>query len=162
MDAYKQARTHTRTSPKQYAPSTFFLDLQFWKSTRLGVSRIHAALCCISSGHSVFGKVLVYGFPKYMQHYAAFHLDLLFLEKSLFRGLPNTCSIMLHFLWTFCFWKSTRLGVSGIYAALSCISSRSSLFGKMKKVNKQCLLDTPRTVRVSEKTWQVIVRTRRP
>ena len=31
----------------------------------------------------------------------------------------------------------------------------------MKKVNKQCLLDTPRTVRVSEKTWQVIVRTRR-
>ena len=26
----------------------------------------------------------------------------------------------------------------------------------MKKVNKQCLLDTPRTVRVSEKTWQVI------
>ena len=28
---------------------------------------------------------------------------------------------------------------------------------KMKKVNKQCLLDTPRTVRVSEKTWQVIV-----
>ena len=34
--------------------------------------------------------------------------------------------------------------------------------GTMKKVNKQCLLDTPRTVRVSEKTWQVIVRTRRP
>ena len=33
---------------------------------------------------------------------------------------------------------------------------------KMKKVNKQCLLDTPRTVRVSEKTWQVIVGTRRP
>ena len=32
----------------------------------------------------------------------------------------------------------------------------------MKKVNKQCLLDTPRTVRVSEKTWQVIARTRRP
>ena len=27
----------------------------------------------------------------------------------------------------------------------------------MNKVNKQCLLDTPRTVRVSEKTWQVIV-----
>ena len=24
-----------------------------------------------------------------------------------------------------------------------------------KKVNKQCLLDTPRTVRASEKTWQV-------
>ena len=33
---------------------------------------------------------------------------------------------------------------------------------EMKKVNKQCLLDTPRTVRVSEKTWQVIVRTRIP
>ena len=33
---------------------------------------------------------------------------------------------------------------------------------KMKKVNKQCLLDTPRTVTVSEKTWQVIVRTRIP
>ena len=32
----------------------------------------------------------------------------------------------------------------------------------MKKVNKQCLLDTPRTVRVSKKTWQVIVQTRRP
>ena len=31
----------------------------------------------------------------------------------------------------------------------------------MKKVNEQCLLDTPHTVRVSEKTWQVIVRTRR-
>ena len=31
----------------------------------------------------------------------------------------------------------------------------------MKKVNKQCLLDTPRTVRVSEKTWQVIVQTSR-
>ena len=31
----------------------------------------------------------------------------------------------------------------------------------MKNVNKQCLLDTPRTVRVSEKTWQVIVRTSR-
>ena len=36
------------------------------------------------------------------------------------------------------------------------------IFSKMKKGNKQCLLDTPRTVRVSEKTWQVIVRTRRP
>ena len=33
---------------------------------------------------------------------------------------------------------------------------------KMKKVNKQCLLDTPRTVRFSEKTWQVIVQTSRP
>ena len=32
----------------------------------------------------------------------------------------------------------------------------------MKKVNKQCLLDTPRTVRFSEKTWQVIVQTSRP
>ena len=32
----------------------------------------------------------------------------------------------------------------------------------MKKVNKQCLLDTPRIVRVSEKTWQVIVQTSRP
>ena len=29
---------------------------------------------------------------------------------------------------------------------------------KMKKVNKQCLLDTPRTVRVREKTCQVIVK----
>ena len=37
-----------------------------------------------------------------------------------------------------------------------------SLPARMIKVNKQCLLDTPRTVRVSEKTWQVIVRTRRP
>ena len=32
----------------------------------------------------------------------------------------------------------------------------------MKKVNKQCLLDTPRTVGVSEKTWQIIVQTSRP
>ena len=32
----------------------------------------------------------------------------------------------------------------------------------MKKVNKQCLFDTPRTVRFSEKTWQVIVQTSRP
>ena len=32
---------------------------------------------------------------------------------------------------------------------------------KMKKVNKQCLLDTPRTVRVREKTCQVIVQTSR-
>ena len=31
-----------------------------------------------------------------------------------------------------------------------------------KKKNKQCLLDTPRTVRFSEKTWQVIVQTSRP
>ena len=36
------------------------------------------------------------------------------------------------------------------------------LQAKMKKVNKQCLLDTPRTVRYSEKTWQVIVQTSRP
>ena len=33
---------------------------------------------------------------------------------------------------------------------------------RMKKVNKQCLLDTSRTVRVGEKTWQVIVQTSRP
>ena len=33
---------------------------------------------------------------------------------------------------------------------------------QMKKVNKQCLLDTPRKVRVGEKTWQVIVQTSRP
>ena len=32
----------------------------------------------------------------------------------------------------------------------------------MKKVNKQCLLDTPLTVSVSEKTWQVKVQTSRP
>ena len=32
---------------------------------------------------------------------------------------------------------------------------------KMKKGYKRCLLDTPRTVRVSEKTWQVIVQTSR-
>ena len=41
-------------------------------------------------------------------------------------------------------------------------SSLTHDIAKMKKVNKQCLLDTPRTVRVSEKTWQVIVQTRRP
>ena len=32
----------------------------------------------------------------------------------------------------------------------------------MKKVNKQCLLDTPRTVRVSERTCKVIVQTSGP
>ena len=32
---------------------------------------------------------------------------------------------------------------------------------RMKKANKQCLLDTPRTVRVREKTCQVIVQTSR-
>ena len=34
----------------------------------------------------------------------------------------------------------------------------------MKKLNKQCLLDTPRTVRKSDKLtfWQVIVQTSRP
>ena len=37
-----------------------------------------------------------------------------------------------------------------------------SLKNKMKKVNKQCLLDIPRTVRFSEKTWQVVVQTSRP
>ena len=42
------------------------------------------------------------------------------------------------------------------------MSLKKCIFHQMKKVNKQCLLDTPRTVRVSEKTWQVIVRTRRP
>ena len=40
--------------------------------------------------------------------------------------------------------------------------SGHSKIDKMKKVNKQCLLDIPRTVRVSEKTWQVIVQTSRP
>ena len=42
------------------------------------------------------------------------------------------------------------------------VQNGHSKIEEMKKVNKQCLLDTPRTVRVSEKTWQVIVQTRRP
>ena len=42
------------------------------------------------------------------------------------------------------------------------VQDKTNFEHKMKKVNKQCLLYTPRTVRVSEKTWQVIVRTRRP
>ena len=33
---------------------------------------------------------------------------------------------------------------------------------QMKKVDKQCLLDTPHTVRFSEKTWQVLVQSSRP
>ena len=41
--------------------------------------------------------------------------------------------------------------------ASHCRCSPTRLINSMKKVNKQCLLDTPRTVRVSEKTWQVIV-----
>ena len=47
----------------------------------------------------------------------------------------------------------------------TCLASQKLLTyirKKMKKVNKQCLLDTPRTVRVIEKTWQVIVQTSRP
>ena len=39
---------------------------------------------------------------------------------------------------------------------------KEQFYKRMKKVNKQCLLDTPRTVRVSQKTWHVIVQTRRP
>ena len=98
-----------------------------------------------------FGKVLIQGFPEYMQHcatfhldlhfwkhtrlgvsqiHAAFHLDLQFLEKYSFRGFRNICSIMLHFIWIFTFWKSTCLGVSRIHAALCCISSGSSLLEK--------------------------------
>ena len=54
--------------------------------------------------------------------------------------------------------------LSAFILALSAdLSSMSEKYqNQMKKVNKQCLLDTPRTVRVSEKTWPVIVRTRRP
>ena len=48
------------------------------------------------------------------------------------------------------------------YVKLFGILSSEGNVVEMKKINKQCLLDTPRTVRVSEKTWQVIVRTRRP
>ena len=46
--------------------------------------------------------------------------------------------------------------------SLFCLLYSKTLPKQMKKVNKQCLLDTPRTVRVSEKTWQVIVQTSRP
>ena len=44
------------------------------------------------------------------------------------------------------------------------IDLRQTEKNKMKKVNKQCLLDTPRTVRKKEKLtfWQVIVQTSRP
>ena len=49
-----------------------------------------------------------------------------------------------------------------ILSICSKILNGNKILMSMKKVNKQCLLDTPRTVRVSEKTWQVIVRTRRP
>ena len=64
-------------------------------------------------------------------------------------------------------WRKTRIGCDWQSQFISrktnldhnkCIKIEM----KMKKVNKQCLLDTPRTVRVSEKTWQVIVQTRRP
>ena len=51
--------------------------------------------------------------------------------------------------------------VEGITIPTQMLAARAPQ-AKMKKVNKQCLLDTPRTVRVSEKTWQVIVRTGRP
>ena len=61
--------------------------------------------------------------------------------------------------------KENRLDVFLFFFSPQLILQRGSngfIAEKMKKVNKQCLLDTPRTVRVSEKTWQVIVRTRRP
>ena len=58
-------------------------------------------------------------------------------------------------------FMSDRLRVK-IYPLIVRLSRSFVRPNKMKKVNKQCLLDTPRTVRVSEKTWQVIVRTRRP
>ena len=46
----------------------------------------------------------------------------------------------------------------------NCFDFYFSTFNEMKKVNKQCLLDTNRTVRKKEKLpfWQVIVQTSRP
>ena len=76
--------------------------------------------------------------------------------------MSQICSKMVIFLFSayfgghFCYHSNRK----------SRINTRPLHFGycsnKMKKVNKQCLLDTPHTVRVSEKTWQVIVQTRRP
>ena len=48
------------------------------------------------------------------------------------------------------------------FKTISTIRDKKKRLTIMKTVNKQCLLDTPRTERVSDKTWQVIVRTRRP
>ena len=56
-------------------------------------------------------------------------------------------------------WR-TRWNAASFHQSLHClwcsISSGCTLFAKiMKKVNKQCLLDTPRTVRFSEKPCTV-------
>ena len=61
--------------------------------------------------------------------------------------------------------RTKKLGM--IYTILESIFSflnweGADIRSQMKKVNKQCLLYTPHTVRVSEKTWQVIVQTSRP
>ena len=71
-------------------------------------------------------------------------------------------------LWKDQMWLSTSIKRTFVLKralwSVWCLSENLSagLLTAMKKVNKQCLLDTPRTVRVSEKNWQVIVRTRRP
>ena len=66
--------------------------------------------------------------------------------------------------WIMCqlFVQLERLWIEHILKVLKPALNNTRKTGKMKKVNKHCLLDTPRTVRVSEKTWQFIVRTRRP
>ena len=59
--------------------------------------------------------------------------------------------------------KSSIYAYTNTLLGNNCLSSHSCHFVKKeKKINKQCLLDTPRTVRASEKTWQVIVQTSRP
>ena len=58
------------------------------------------------------------------------------------------------------FWEKKSSGTPNEPTFVSAGENKDP--GSMKKVNKQCLLDTPRIVRVSEKTWQVIVPTRRP
>ena len=59
-------------------------------------------------------------------------------------------------------FKSLHVGYFNmLFFLLSADFSKPTFYSKMKKVNKQCLLDTPRTVRVREKTCQVIVQTSR-
>ena len=90
---------------------------------------------------------------------AAFHhgLHSLLMQKTVSTGRSRVSYMSAHVLLNLLNELGKRDEMQGLPSIF--LFFATSL---MKKVNKQCLLDTPRTVRVSEKTWQVIVQTRRP
>ena len=61
------------------------------------------------------------------------------------------CYLLIFFNINF-FKSSITITVSNCLQRISADDKVTASNDKMKKVNKQCLLDTPRTVRVSEKT----------